>query len=986
LDSKAKWIWTARPQRPGHSFVCFRRSLELKGDASQAMLKITADSRYILYVNGRWVGNGPPRAFPSPWTVDEYDLRGLLRRGRNVVSVLVQHIGLSTFQYILCDPGLLAQLDWRDGRGSHRLVSDSSWRCRPHEGYTWPVPRESVHKGWEEQFDARKGPGPDWTEADYDDSAWPAARAVCNVGQGAHRELAPRDIPMMTRQCIDPERIVSIAAVAPAPYSWSLDLKKSFNPDDHSANKNFGHLLVATFIHSSAAQKIQFHLPHRLGHAVGYWKFNGSELKFDTPSPQLGGSGLAIARCKKGWNCLMAQMAEIAHLWQDAINIWTDAPVTFSAYPKKTKDQPWLGIGPFQCDLPLETQSWKPQVRATRILPQATTERYQAIWDRGRPSEEELSSDLCRPLGKGQINPVDVYAICSSERVVAGAKARVESPAAMLHDNADWTTLYPCRGADVRLVLDFGREISGQEEFEIDAPAGTILDCQRYEYTHPDGRPELAEGTNNSFRYTCRDGLQRYSTFQRHGFRYLAITLRNMTQPVYIRFFRALMHLYPAHVRGDFSCSNPMLDRIWHIGAATVQCCMDDTYVDCPGYEQTFWVIDARLESLTDLTLTGDPRLSRHCWLLAAQSLNHSPLVESQVPSGWRNILPMSSLLWMVWAWELFEYTGDRRLGRKMLDYLDRNAEGIEMGRNKMGLFDLPGSNMLDWAPMDTPGYGTITHVNCLAVLGLKNAARLARQLGDPRRAARWEALAGELIRAANKHLWSPRRQAYIDCIHVDGRRSEVFSQQTQTVAFLAGVAQGDRRRRCRSIIDKAPKGFVRFESPGLMSLVLEALLAQGRYEDMVKTIADYWSLQVRVGASTFWETFHLTGRATRSHCHGWGATPTYFLPRYILGVGPGKPGFEEILIAPHPSGLSWANGRVPAPRGEIACRWEDAAGSFNMHVDLPEGVPVRIELPCKGEVTVTQGRLRRGPGGTVLTGYGPHLTVSVRKSPARRR
>ena len=76
----------------------------------------------------------------------------------------------------------------------------------------------------------------------------------------------------------------------------------------------------------------------------------------------------------------------------------------------------------------------------------------------------------------------------------------------------------------------------------------------------------------------------------------------------------------------------------------------------------------ARNEALVDLIANGDPRLSAHCLTLAARSLDRSPLVESQVPSGWQNILPAWSFLWMRWAQEHFNLTGDLALARAMID------------------------------------------------------------------------------------------------------------------------------------------------------------------------------------------------------------------------------------------------------------------------------------------------------------------------------
>ena len=100
ISKQASWIWTDQADRPFHNIVCFRRVFQTVSGVRDAQLRITADARYEVWLNGQRLGFGPPRAYDSPWPVDEYDLRGLLRPGKNVLAVLVQDWGLSTFQYV----------------------------------------------------------------------------------------------------------------------------------------------------------------------------------------------------------------------------------------------------------------------------------------------------------------------------------------------------------------------------------------------------------------------------------------------------------------------------------------------------------------------------------------------------------------------------------------------------------------------------------------------------------------------------------------------------------------------------------------------------------------------------------------------------------------------------------------------------------------------------------------------------------------------
>jgi hypothetical protein len=77
----------------------------------------------------------------------------------------------------------------------------------------------------------------------------------------------------------------------------------------------------------------------------------------------------------------------------------------------------------------------------------------------------------------------------------------------------DETLLYPpAQRAIWSCWFDFGREVVGYVELELEAPEGTILDFNGFEYLDPvqPERVQWTHGLNNTFRYVARGGWQRY--------------------------------------------------------------------------------------------------------------------------------------------------------------------------------------------------------------------------------------------------------------------------------------------------------------------------------------------------------------------------------------------------------------------------------------------------------------------------------------------
>ena len=118
----------------GFSRAQFRRVFEVEEVPAQAPLRLSADSRYVLWVNGAEVGRGPIRSQPRRLRYDEYDIAGHLLPGMNVVAVLVTYYGhANSFWQPAASSGLMgrdAQLVVEARIGAEWMVSDQQWRAQ----------------------------------------------------------------------------------------------------------------------------------------------------------------------------------------------------------------------------------------------------------------------------------------------------------------------------------------------------------------------------------------------------------------------------------------------------------------------------------------------------------------------------------------------------------------------------------------------------------------------------------------------------------------------------------------------------------------------------------------------------------------------------------------------------------------------------------------------------------------------------------------
>ena len=200
------FIWSPSAPTGKQVYAVFRKTVDLKQQPESAVLRLFADSRYILWINGRYVERGPCRFDPIGPEYDTIDVAKFLQPGKNVLAILVHHYhdgkplenGDTMCGRIMRHaPGLTAALEIVDADARQTIRTDPTWCvCTQNRfgpgAFTWTsIP---------DNMEARRDTG-DWTVADFDDSAWEKAIAVDGKQWGP---LSPRRTPMLRETPVGP--------------------------------------------------------------------------------------------------------------------------------------------------------------------------------------------------------------------------------------------------------------------------------------------------------------------------------------------------------------------------------------------------------------------------------------------------------------------------------------------------------------------------------------------------------------------------------------------------------------------------------------------------------------------------------------------------------------------------------------------------------------------------------------------------------------
>ena len=185
----ARWIWAGPaplpaspigaaaipPKETWNRFCYLRRTVQLDAIPASVPARVTADSRFVMFVNGVEVARGPARSIPERLAWTEIDLAPYLRAGRNAIASLVRFYGLPGPWWRPATPSFLL------GFGSFafeapaiRVISDATWKGRaaPYRQdvvrtAALPVPPIEILDG------AAIPVG--WTDEAFDDSDWQPA-------------------------------------------------------------------------------------------------------------------------------------------------------------------------------------------------------------------------------------------------------------------------------------------------------------------------------------------------------------------------------------------------------------------------------------------------------------------------------------------------------------------------------------------------------------------------------------------------------------------------------------------------------------------------------------------------------------------------------------------------------------------------------------------------------------------------------------------
>ena len=468
-------------------------------------------------------------------------------------------------------------------------------------------------------------------------------------------------------------------------------------------------------------------------------------------------------------------------------------------------------------------------------------------------------------------------------------------------------------------------------------------------------------------RYTLKGGgVESWEpSFTIHGFRYVEVhgfpgvpTLENVKGRV--------VHQSLDENPGSFTCSNDLLNKLHQACTNTyLNCAQHGMPVDCDQRDERMgWTGDSHLSSPAAY-YNFDPINFYDSWM--------DDLMDTQAPNGSvYNIAPTlteahigtcKSTTWtatyILTPWETYMATGSKAFLRKRYPSMKAFADWLATDKvvDNIDSKDQYG----DWA---APKAGTAHEVHTTATRSellatpflyrcITLQAKIASELGISEDSAHYADLAQKIQASFNAKFLVDG--AYRDGKPVEKQPKGISTQTGNSLGLGLGICPPEARPLvAQTLVDQIAQNNGYLSTGGLgVKCLLGTLCENGReevaYQLATNTGYPSWGKWIKDGLTStceFWD-------GSKSQSHHWlqGPLDSYFY-KYLAGIFPTKPGYEEFTVKPHiKNDLTNVSATVQTVRGKVAVSWsKPSAKQFILNVTVPANAKATVYVPTNSQ------------------------------------
>lgn len=425
-------------------------------------------------------------------------------------------------------------------------------------------------------------------------------------------------------------------------------------------------------------------------------------------------------------------------------------------------------------------------------------------------------------------------------------------------------------------------------------------------------------------------------------FRYVLLEIETQEQPLTIEDFYNIFTAYPFQQNAVFKADDDVLRQIWDVSWRTARLCAWETYMDCPYYEQLQYIGDTRIQALVSLYVSGDDRLMRNAIRQFHDSITPDGLTRSAHPCQQASIIPPFSLFWIGMVHDYWMHRTDDNFIKQfipaIIEILNWHEQYID---SRTGMFSkIPYWNFVDWTsewPWDVEkqtggmpdgwdaGNSSVLTLQYIYIATL--TVEILEAFGEHPAADHFSKITRELGESTYEYCRDSEKRFIADT-----PQKTSFSQHANVMAVLAGIIPESEQGE---FIERVVDDMSLIQCTIYYRFYLNRALIKAGRGDLYTKLLSPWTDMLALGLTTFAEK----PEPSRSDCHGWSASPNCDFLSIVCGIQPASPGFNTVKIEPHPGDLSFVEGAVPHPNGDISMKYRRKEKTVTFLIELPDGL-----------------------------------------------
>ncbi|KAL4998850.1 hypothetical protein BDV10DRAFT_184989 [Aspergillus recurvatus] len=340
-------------------------------------------------------------------------------------------------------------------------------------------------------------------------------------------------------------------------------------------------------------------------------------------------------------------------------------------------------------------------------------------------------------------------------------------------------------------------------------------------------------------------------------FRYIQLTLSTHSQPLQITSLTYRRTHYPLPISTTLTNIPSIEAKKWTISLNTLFNCMQETYTDCPFYEQNQFAFDSRLQMLYSYQLPSDDRLAKKTINeLHASRRGSDGLVETHFPTPFPGVsIPIFSLSWVLMVWDYVMYAVDTEVNKGFVSktysgMVGRFGDGDSVNDDVWALIDWTA----EWSVLG-PG-GDFKHLAVPPAYRRTGVAsyntEVCEFVGRLGLAEEYRTRAESINGAVIRHCLRADEDGQEILVDGPDSPSTERSQHVAVFAVLSGAVTGLRAKALlrRALHPDTREGYVK-ASYAQSVYVIAAAMQIGLYDELRDSLVQPWTEMVNLNLTT---------------------------------------------------------------------------------------------------------------------------------------